>query len=195
MLRQDPGNRFALFRSGTALLRLGEVARAVPRLRKASVLDPRQPDVRWALAEALGRAGQRAAAVDEWMEATRLQPRRAEAWANLGSALGLAGRAGEAVPALARAVELDPGNPRLLARLAFAEHAAGRLADAAGHLQQVAGLAGSRFPHSGALGLMLVELGRPEEARPWLARTAPSDPDYARARAALLRLDAPRPAR
>jgi choline-sulfatase len=190
VLATDPANRFALLRSGTALLRLGEPTRAVPRLRKAVILDPRQPDARAALAEALGGAGQPSAAVDEWMEATRLQPRRADLWANLGSALGLAGRAGEAVPPLARAVELDPRNPRMLARLAFAEHAAGRPEDAVRHLQEMAGLIGPQFPHSGALGLMLVELGRPDEARSWLARSAPAEPEYAQARAALARLDA-----
>jgi choline-sulfatase len=189
VLRQDPGNRFALLRSGTALLRLGDAPAAVVRLRRAVELEPGSHDARWAFAEALGRAGKPADAVGQWMEATRLQPRRAEAWANLGSALGLAGKVQEAVPALSRAVELDPGNPRLLARLAFAEHGAGKLEDAARHLGEMAGRVGARFPHSGALGLMLVELRRPQEAYPWLVRCGPAEPDFAESRFELARIE------
>lgn len=182
VLRDDPDNRFALLRSGSALLAAGDAARAVKHLRKAVALDPRNPDARWALAEALGRSGQLVAAVPEWMEATRLQPRRAEAWANLGAALGRSGKVQEAVPAFTRAVELEPGDPRLLARLAFAEHGAGRLEDAARHLKAMADLSGSAFPHSGALGLILLQLGRPTEAAPWLSRSGPGEPEYEEAR-------------
>jgi arylsulfatase A-like enzyme/Tfp pilus assembly protein PilF len=189
VLHQDPGNRFALLRSGTALLRAGDARAAVVRLRRAVELEPGSPDARWAFAEALGRAGRPADAVGQWMEATRLQPRRAEAWANLGSALGLAGKVQEAVPALGRALELDPGNPRLLARLAFAEHGAGKLEDAARHLTEMAGRMGPSFPHSGALGLMLVELRRPGDAYPWLVRCRASEPEFAESRFALARIE------
>jgi arylsulfatase A-like enzyme/cytochrome c-type biogenesis protein CcmH/NrfG len=189
VLREDPDNRFALHRSGLALLRSGAPARAVPRLQKAVRLDPASPEARIALAEALSKAGRHKEAVEHWMEATRLQPRRADLWANLGSALGASGRTQEAVAALARAVELKPEDPRLRVRLAFAEHGAGRLPEAARHLQEAATRQGAAFPHSGALGLILVQLGRGEDARPWLARSAPSEPDYAQARRALEALE------
>jgi predicted Zn-dependent protease len=78
-------------------------------------------------------------------------------------------------------------------RLAFAEHGAGRLDDAARHLEEAASRQGAQFAHSGALGLILVELGRPAEAREWLARSAPSEPEHAEARRSLEKLDrAPR---
>ena len=189
VLREDPENRFALLRSAAALVKSGALARAVPRLETAVRLDPASPDARVALAEALSRSGRHAAAVGHWMEAARLQPRRADLWANLGSALGASGRRKEAVDALARAVELKPGDPRLRVRLGFAEHGAGRLAEAARHLQEAASLQGPAFPHSGAVGLILVRLGRTEEARPWLERSAPSEPEHAEARRALARLE------
>jgi choline-sulfatase len=188
VLREDPDNRFALHRSGLALFRSGAIGRAVPRLEKAVRLDPANPDARIALAEALSKAGRHAAAVEHWMEATRLQPRRADLWANLGSALGASGRIKEAVAALARAVELKPEDPRLYVRLAFAEHGAGNLPEAVRHLLDAAARQGPAFPHSGALGLILVQLGRGKEARPWLARSAPSEPEYAEARRALAAL-------
>ena len=189
VLARDPDNRFAIHRSGVALMAGGDLRAAVPRLRRAAQLDPDQPDVRSALAEALGRAGQHAAAVEQWREAARLQPRRAEVWADLGSALGRSGKPDEAVVAMAHATELEPRNPRLLARLAFAEHAAGRTLDAARHLRETAeASAPGEFRYAGALGLVLLQAGQRDEARLWLGRSQPSEPEYTEARRSLARL-------
>lgn len=189
VLARDPDNRFAIHRSGLALLAQGDLPRAIQRLRRAAQLDPDQPEVRTALAEALGRSGQPAAAVEQWQEAARLQPRRAEAWAGLGSALGRSGKPAEAVAALAHAVELEPRDPDLLARLAFAEHGAGRLEDAARHLRATAeASAPGTFRYAGALGLILLQAGHRDEARIWLARSRPAEPEYAEARRALASL-------
>jgi arylsulfatase A-like enzyme/predicted TPR repeat methyltransferase len=191
VLARDPDNRFALHRSGVALLGQGDLRAALPRLQQAVALDPRQPEARSALAEALGRAGRHEAAVEQWQETVRLQPRRAEGWANLGSALGRSGKPDEAVKAMAHAVELEPRDPRLLARLAFAEHGAGRIEDAARHLKAADEASPpGEFPHSGALGLVLLQAGHRDEARGWLARSRPSEPEYAEARRALARLEA-----
>lgn len=188
-LREEPDNRFALSRSGLALLELGDVPAALSRLQRAVALDAEQPATRAVLAEALGRAGRFADAAAEWMEVVRRQPTVARHWSNLGATLGRAGETGRAVEALARAVELEPGDPERLARLAFAEFAAGDLAAAAGHLQAAATASGDAFPHAGALGLVLARLGRAEEARPWLARARPTEPEFAEARLELARLE------
>ena len=90
--------------------------------------------------------------------------------------------------ALARAVALRPGDPDLLTRLAFAEHAAGRTAEAAAHLTEAAQAAPDAFPHAGALGVLLVRLGREPAAREWLAKSRPAEADYAEARFQLARL-------
>ena len=186
VLARDPDNRFAVHRSGLALLGQGDLARATARLRRAAELDPARPEIRAALADALGRSGHHAAAVEQWQEAARLQPTRADVWANLGSALGRNGKPVEAVQALAHAAELDPRNPQLLARLAFAEHGAGRMEDAARHLRASADAsAPGEFRHAGALGLILLQAGHRDEARQWLARSHPSEPEYAEARRAL----------
>ena len=190
VLKEDPANRFALHRGGVALLRAGQTARALPRLEEAVRLDPRGPEVRIALAEALSASARHREAATHWMEAVRLQPRRADLWANLGSALGSSGRMTEAVDAMAKAVELKPEEPRLRLRLAFAEHAAGRREDAARHLKEAADRQGPGFVHSAALGLVLLELGRREEARDWLIRSRPGEPDHDAARAALAGLGA-----
>lgn len=192
VLARDATNRFAIHRSGFSLLRLGDLKRAIPRLRKAVQLDPDRAETRASLAEALVRGGQPDAAAKEWAEVVRLQPRNAEAWANMGTAYGRGGRLAEAVEALTHAVGLEPRRPRLLARLAFAEHAAGRIADAAVHLQRTAELEAETFTHSGSLGLLLLQLGRRNEAQTWLARSRPGEGDFAEARLELAILEAER---
>jgi choline-sulfatase len=188
VLRTEPSNRFALARSGQALVEQGRAAEGIARLEKAVASGPRHPESRQALAQALGRAGRHQAAVEQWTELTRLQPREPAHWAALGSALGLDRQATAAVSALARAVALRPGDADLLTRLAFAEHAAGRTAEAAAHLTEAAQAAPDAFAHAGALGVLLARLGRGPAARGWLEKSRPAEPDYAEARFQLARL-------
>ncbi|HET8645126.1 MAG TPA: tetratricopeptide repeat protein, partial [Vicinamibacteria bacterium] len=191
VLGQEKDNRFALHRAGVALTELGQLPRAVTLLERLVRLDGRNPEARTALAEALVRARRPAEAIPHRLEATRLQPRRSDLWANLGSALGLAGREREAAEALAQAVRLDPRDAALLIRLGFAEHGAGRTADAVRRLLAAADLTGAAaFPHPAALGILLAQAGRAEEARPWLGRATRQEADYAEARFQLARLEA-----
>jgi choline-sulfatase len=192
VLREDPTNRFALLRSGTALLATGDATRAAARLTKAVAANPAQPEARSALARALLRAGRPREAVPHAMEAARLQPRRAQVWAELGTALGLSEKAPEAVAAFERAVELEPQNADLVVRLAFAEHAAGRIADAARDLLRAASLQRGTFEHPAALGVLLFDAGRRAEARQWLIVSRPTDPDFGEARLRLALLEADR---
>ncbi len=189
VLEDDPDNPFALARSGTALLDAGDPAAALPRLERAVRIDPDRPESRRALAMTLNRLGRNADAARQWMEAVRLVPRDASAWVNLGGSLGLAGDRGRAAEAYRRAVELEPGDASLHIRLAFAEHGAGDPAAAVRELSRAAELTGAEaFPHAGALGILLTDLDRPAEARPWLARSRPAEPEYAEARYRLARL-------
>ena len=192
VLKRDPENRFALLRSGTAMLAAGDPRRAADRLTKVVAANPAQPEARSSLAQALIRAGRPRDAVPHAMEAARLQPRRAAVWADLGTTLGLSAKPSEAVHAFETAVGLEPENPSLVLRLAFAEHAAGRPADAARDLARAATLQGKAFEHAGALGVILFDLGRRDEARPWLEATRASDPDFAAAKDRLGRLEARR---
>ncbi len=192
VLAQDPANRFALVRSGVALLAAGAANRAVPRLARAVERGPGDPEARAALAQALVRVGRPADAVTHAMEAARLQPRRAAAWADLGSALGQAKRIPEAVEALESAAALEPEDPALAARLAFALHAAGRIPDAARELERSASLSKEQFRHSGALGILLADLGRTDEARRWLAASIRGEGDFAQAKFRLALIEAAR---
>ncbi len=187
-LAAEPGNRFALSRSGLALVRAGRVPEAVERLRAAVESSPEQVETRALLAEALGSAGEWSVAAGEWMEVVSRQPGVARYWSNLGGALGRGGQVERAVSALRRAVELERSADRLN-RLAFAEFAAGQLTSAAGHLEAAASELGEAFTHSGALGIILQRLERPDEARPWLERARASEPEFGDARLALARIE------
>ena len=193
VLASEPTNRFAVLRSGIALLKRGDARAAAARLRLSVALDPGQPESRYALADALTRAGDVSAAIPEWMETVRLQPRRAAAWSNLGTTLGRAGRFVDAERAFAQAVALEPADPQLWSNRAFAWRAAGRPADAARALERAATLSGDAFVHAASLGLLLLESGAPgDAARPWLVRARAGELDYARARFELARIAAVR---
>jgi choline-sulfatase len=189
VLAAEPDNRFALSRSGVALLRRGDLERAIPRLERAARGDPLAAETRSALAEALTLAGRDQEAIALWTLIVSQQPRWAAAWGNLGTSLGRAGRAADAVRALERALALEPADPARLARLAFARHAAGDLEGAIRDLRLLAERLGAeRFPHRAALGLLLLRAGRTPEARRWLAASRAEEAEYPEARLALARL-------
>jgi choline-sulfatase len=188
VLARDGANRFALARSGQALVALGRPADGIARLRRAVAAGPDHPESRLALAQALLGAGRAREAADAYAALARLQPREPAHWVGLGNALGQARQQGSAVTAFARAVALRPSDPDLVTRLAFAEHAAGRTAEAAAHLAEAAALAPNAFAHAGALGVLLARLGRPG-ARGWLAKSRPGEADFAEARLQLARFD------
>jgi arylsulfatase A-like enzyme/Flp pilus assembly protein TadD len=190
VLATEPRNRFALSRSGQALLALGNGDAAVARLEKAVAAGPEHPESRLALAQALSSLGRHEKAVQQWSELTRLQPRQASHWVGLGNALGLAGQPIRAASALERAVELDPRDPELRVRLAFAQVGAGREAEAVRRLEEASALVPGGFAHAGALGVLLVKVGRPGEARRWLLASQKGEGDYAEARFQLALLEA-----
>src|SRR4029079_5460695 len=112
-------------------------------------------------------------------------------WASMGAALGLSGKKDDAVKAFAHAVELEPGDPQFLVKLAFAEDGAGGTAAAVTHLKRAASIEGQdRFEYPGALGILLLQLRRSDEARPWLRRSRPEEAEFAEARLQLAILEA-----
>ena len=126
----DPDNRFALRHLGMALHRLGlregsraRLERALPILRQALGLDPRDADSLGALASLhydLGRldygAGQREEAVAAFARALELAPGHFNAAFSAGRTLLELGQPDEALPLLLRAIELrDAGQPAFVA--------------------------------------------------------------------------------
>jgi len=190
VLEAEEDNRFALSRSGLALMQLNRLDGAVDRLSRSVELAGDDPETRSVLAEALGRLGLYERAVTEWMEVARHQPEVARVWSNLGASLGRAGRLTEAVEALRQAQQLDPDNPDRWIRLAFAEFGAGSSREAVEHLATAREVMGDAFPHHGALGLILYRMGEVERAREALSRAGRSEPEFVEARLTLARIEA-----
>lgn len=188
VLAEDADNPFALGRSGAALAEAGQMQAAIPRLQRVVELRPDDHEARSALARALTRGRQLDAAIGHWMELTRRQPRRLDGWTNLASTLGMSGAPEKAVEAFEHALSLDPERPDTLIKLAFAHHGAKQPGRAIDRLLAATRLMGAQnFPHSGALGILLLRAGRGGEAAPWLARSRPQEGDFAEARYQLAR--------
>jgi arylsulfatase A-like enzyme/Tfp pilus assembly protein PilF len=188
VLAHDPGNRFAILRSGMALLKTGDPQGAVPRLQRAVAIAPDVAEAHYALADALTRTRRWDAAIAEWQETTRLQPRRVAAWSNLGTVLGLVGRLPEARGALEHAVTLAPEDARLLVNLALVERRIDDDPAAARHLAEAAQrLPPAEIGFAATLGLVLARLGRHDEARVWLARAKAGEAEFGPARFELAR--------
>jgi len=182
-LAREPSNPFAWGRSGRAALDGGDASEATRRLARAVALAPDDPEAHAALATALLRLGRSDDAARAWMEVVRLQPERASAWASLAGALGASGQAARAVAALERASALAPEDAGMTIRLAFARYAAKDIEGAARDLETAARRLGPDvFPHHGALGLLLDDLGRRAEAVEWLERSRPGEPEFVAAR-------------
>ena len=91
--RPDPANRFALARSGQALVALGRAAAGIARLQQRGRGRAGPPGVAARARASLARRGPRAGGRGRQCTAlTRLQPREPSHWVGLGNALGQAGQ-------------------------------------------------------------------------------------------------------
>lgn len=188
-LALDGENRFAQLRLGLALRGAGAVEEAARALGRAVELNPADPEARAVYAEVLAEAGRAGEAIEHWMEVARLQPRRVSAWSNLGAVLGLSGQPARAVAAYETAADLEPENPERWIRLGFAAFGAGDVSRAIGALERAARITTPEaFPHSGALGLLLLRAGRSADAEAWLERARPAEGDFPQALLALVEL-------
>ncbi|MEO8669867.1 MAG: sulfatase-like hydrolase/transferase [Tahibacter sp.] len=123
VLVEDPDNRFALLRAGTAALQAGMVDAAATHLERSVRVEPRRAEARYAYADALMRLRRFEPAAEQWAALAELQPRRPEAWFNLAAALTQAGHPERAAEALVHYRQLRPA--------AAAEHALPPTEDAA----------------------------------------------------------------
>jgi choline-sulfatase len=192
VLKEEPENRYALGRSGLALVQSGtpeKMAAGAARLERAVALDPQRAEARQGLALAYVRLQRLEAAAEQLAALTRLQPRRPEHWLRLGAVLGQSGRAGDAAAAMAQAAALAPDDAATQIRWGFAAFGAGDVPQAIAALERGAALTGPEaFPHAAALGILLLRAGREDEAVPWLARCQVREPEFAEARMELARV-------
>jgi tetratricopeptide (TPR) repeat protein len=122
-----PGSaQYGYNRLGCIYLEAGDVTKAEQKFRLALSHDPRYPDARYNLGNALLRLERQGEALREFQEVLSLQPGRRDATLNLGRALSRAGRAGEAEALYREALRLDPGFVEVRYNLALSGLRAGR---------------------------------------------------------------------
>lgn len=190
VLAKDPDNRFATFRMGVGLAKLGELSAAAPYLQHSVELDPGQVQSRFALADALTRLSRFKEAVPHWQEIVAMQPRRVGAWANLGSSLLWAGQPKEAVLALEEAATLAPELLGIRVNLGIAQLAAGEREAGIATLLAAARQDPEAFTENGRLAMLLLSDGRLQEAKPFLLRIPETAQGFAASRFHLARIDA-----
>lgn len=132
-LRGDPNHADAHYWCGNALGLSGDVAGAIPELRRAVELEPRNGEYLSSLAVALTENGQDAEAIPVYRSAIALSPRDAELHARLAARYLATGVSYSGVEEeLRRALEIDPKNAlalkgiRKLAKLRSGSNAEGR---------------------------------------------------------------------
>jgi tetratricopeptide (TPR) repeat protein len=121
--RKDAGR--AHLEAGALLERRGAVERAASHYRRATVLEPDEPEAFFRLGVALSAAGLHREAETEYRAVLALDPGHAQATAGLGAALLAQGETNEAVDQLRRAVRLMPEDETAARNLARALAAAG----------------------------------------------------------------------
>lgn len=123
LLTGSPDDPRLLEQAGIAALNLGDLARALRLLGKATA----QADASWRAWNALGVAHDRkqnwAVADRAYAAADRLSPGNAKVLNNQGWSLLLRGNWAQAVGPLTKAAKLDPSNPRIAANLDLAASA------------------------------------------------------------------------
>lgn len=113
-----------------SMIRAGQIASGMERLRALEKSHPEIPDVHRALGEVLGRQGEQQQALEELRTAIQLSPNDADSHYDLGELKFKSGDTAAAIPELEAAVRFSPETEKFHQELANAYTAALRPADA-----------------------------------------------------------------
>ena len=185
----DGSNFDVLFQLGKTALELDLVAEALTAFQKAAALKDRQTTVFRYLGQTLLKAEKVEQAVDAFKAAVRYDPEDAPSMSQLGMLFIETGTDLDVALSLIRqSVELDQNNSLFRQRLAKALTVSGDLPGAeAEYLRAIDMGARSREVYY-ELGLIVWDLGRPDEARAWFREALKQDQEFTAAEEALARL-------
>ena len=170
---------------GSALLRKGDLERALPHFDAAYTLNPHYPEVLNNLGYVFLSQGNYAQALQFLQEAVERLPTYVEAHTNMGIALAGLGRYDEAIENLRKALELRPDGTAARFNLAMAYYAQGNAAAAAGEFGAVVRLSPDDTQARYRWGAALAQSGRPAAAARVLEELLVRTPDHAEAQALL----------
>ncbi|HTW37502.1 MAG TPA: sulfotransferase [Steroidobacteraceae bacterium] len=179
LLKEHPGTGMVWKVLSVALVRQGK--NALPALRKAAELMPRDAEAHANLGSALLAAGEWAEALASLEKAVELRPNDSESLIEAADAAQALGRAEEALRLYRRAVEIDPRSLRAHHNLGNALVALGRCADAVKSYRAALEVKAQDAVVLANLADALRQLGQLEEAIGYSERAIALDPALARA--------------
>jgi eukaryotic-like serine/threonine-protein kinase len=159
-----PGNWRILNQFGTALGMTSNLEEAIPQLRRAVALDPKQAIVRANLMRALIKSGRPEAARNEFVSATQANPDNALIYHAYGAALFHEDQFEESLPLLRKAVALDPDELWLKGNFGLVLASVGKWDEAIPVLQETIRRNAGHYGIHLALGQSLAAVGRYNEA-------------------------------
>ncbi len=175
----DPDSPAALTNLGQLLLDLGQAGEAFPHCQRAVVLHPGLPEAQHNLGNALHALGNFSEARRHYGEAIRLRPEMAQACVNLARTLQEEGQWDLALPWLRRATESEPRSLVFLALLAEAAVERDLFEEAIACYQRMLEVDSKLAATHNALGWLLQESGRLDEASNHLKTTLALRSDFA----------------
>lgn len=187
--RCGPESAEGAFRLGQTALAAGRSAQAASAFRAGLAVYAEDP-LAWAnLAIALGASDSLESALDAAQRAVALHPGSDAAQRVLGRTLVALGRAQEAEAPLREALRLSPDDYETWMTLGDLYGRASRFRDALGAFERASRLAPAEVAPIGNMALALTELGETDRARALLDSVLAREPQNARARALLSRID------
>jgi tetratricopeptide (TPR) repeat protein len=163
---------------GQILLDLGRPSEALPHCREAVNLEPNLPEAHNNLGNAHRALSRTAEALECYREALRLNPSLAQAHVNVGLALQQDEHWDEALPWFRRACELEPNSLVFIAVLAEAAVEREGFEEATACYQRMLSIDSGLAATHNALGWLLQEDGRLEEAGEHLRRSLELRPEH-----------------
>lgn len=183
-LRLDPGQAQVHSNLGVALLELGRAEEAAAAQEQALKLMPNYAEAHASLGLALVELGHTDEAIERYRRAIALRPDYANAHNNLAVAFAKLGRMEEARQSAERAVALRPNSAPMHQTLGTILMEAGRPEEALASFQKAIAIKPDSLSYA-ALGRLLGDLGRSNEAGEALVAAIAADPSDASAYVAL----------
>jgi tetratricopeptide (TPR) repeat protein len=185
ILRQAPDHPVALRLRGLTMVRVGDVAAALPLLARARRLAPHEPLTHLHYGIGLQQAGHHARAAALFRRAAMLMPDNPASWTNFSAALLSLGRGKAARAAARRAVKLAPRSAECWHALGLAQRAEGNIAGSRDAFARAVRLDRSLPQVWVDLGLAWYQLGDFADAQQAMREAIAIQPDCAPAQANL----------
>jgi len=166
---------------GEALLRKGQVDKAMAQLKTALEINPNYIEAHSNLGAALLQKGQMDDAIAQWQRALEINPNYIEARNNLGFALLQKGQVDEAIAHYQKALTINPNLAEVHNNLGAALLQKGQVDEAIFHYQKALEINPNDVEAHNKVGIALYQKGQVDEAIAHFQKALEINPDYSAA--------------